>query len=171
MTPILCEHLQLRPWQPEDAPSLAEQANNRNIWNNVRDIFPHPYTPEDARAYIELAANKPRIEDMAIVVEGRAVGGLGFVPQNDVERYNAELGYWIGEAYWGRGLASEAVAGFIPYVFGQSEIKRLFAWVYDRNYGSMRVLEKNGFRKVGVMQQSVCKNGLFLDCHYYELLK
>lgn len=169
MTPISCEHLQLRPWRPEDAPSLAEQADNRNIWNNVRDIFPHPYTPEDARAYIELAGSKPRIEDMAIVVDGLAVGGLGFVPQSDVERYNAELGYWIGEAYW--GLVSEAVAGFISYVFGLCGIKRLFAGVYERNYGSMRVLEKNGFRQVGVCRQAVCKNGLFLDCHLYELLK
>jgi RimJ/RimL family protein N-acetyltransferase len=161
----------IRAWEKNDYVSLAKYANNINVWNNVRDIFPYPYREEDAKLYIHSASSKPFVEDMAIDIEGEAVGGLGFVPKTDVERLNAEIGYWIGEPFWNKGIMTRAVAEFVKYIFANTDIIRLFAPVYEYNPASMKVLEKNGFTKVGIMKQAAIKNNKILDLHYYELLK
>lgn len=169
--PIRGNGFELRTWQQGDESSLAEYANNINVWNNVRDFFPHPYTENDGKAYIEMNATLPYVQNLAIVVDGKAVGGLGIVPQQDVERFNAEIGYWIGEPYWNRGIVTEAVKTAINYFFSATDFIRLFASIYEYNVPSMRVLEKCGFRKVGIMEKMFYKNGRFLNCHFYELLK
>ena len=95
-----------------DEPALVRHADNRKIWLNVRDRFPHPYTPADAEAWVARAAAATPETQFAIEVEGEAVGGVGLFLQADVERYSAEIGYWLGEALWGRGLATAVVRGF-----------------------------------------------------------
>ncbi|MDH6357109.1 GNAT family N-acetyltransferase [Parabacteroides sp. PF5-9] len=171
MFPIQKENFEIRPWKLEDAESLSEQANNVNIWNNVRDGFPHPYTKKNGKAFIKECLKRSFPLDYAIVVDGKAVGGVGFILQSDVERYNAELGYWIGEAYWNKGIITEAVRAAIRIVFQETDIARIYACAYAYNTASMRVMEKNGFRKVGVMEKAAFKNGAFVDFHYYELLR
>lgn len=150
----------LRPLRPEDAESLARHANDIRIWNNVRDLFPHPYKRTDADAFIAMASGKSPVQDFAIVVEGEAVGCVGYVPGTDVERVSAEVGYWLGEAYRGRGIMNEAAG-----------IRHLLAPVFSHNAASMRVLEKAGFRKAGVLHNAAVKNGRLIDLHLYELTK
>lgn len=161
----------LRPWEAQDAVSLAEYANNMKIWKNVRDTFPHPYTLEDAREFIEFNGGLPYLQNFAIVVDGCAVGGLGFIPQSDVERFSAEIGYWIGEPFWNKGIITDAVSMLVNYIFANTDMIRLYASVYGYNTSSMRVLEKNKFRKVGIRLKAACKEGRMLDLHCYELLK
>ena len=161
----------LREWRNSDSSSLAENADNIKVWNNVRDYFPHPYTQADARVFIGTVQGRTPQTDFAVVVGGRAVGGVGFVPQSDVERLSAEIGYWLGEPYWGRGIMPRAVTAVAEYVFRETEIIRLFAPVFGFNRTSMRVLEKAGFEKAGVMRRAAVKNGQITDLYYYELLK
>lgn len=160
----------IRPWEPGDYASLAVYANDRKVWDRVRDYFPHPYGQQDARDFIAFATGKERTEDFAIIVGGEAVGGISFVPQTDVERYSAEIGYWIGSPYHGRGIMTEAVTAFSEYVFGNTEFFRLFAPVFGNNPASMRVLEKSGFLRAGIMHKAAVKNGRVLDMHLYELI-
>lgn len=171
MYPSTNERFQLRPWSMKDAPSLAQYANNINVWNNVRDVFPHPYTEEDAKAYITMVQHEEPALNFAIIVDGKAVGGVGFIPQKDVERFNAEIGYWIGEPFWGKGIITEVVRTITQHIFSTTDIFRIFACAYEYNTASMRVMEKAGFRKVGIMEKAAFKNGRFVNFHYYELLK
>lgn len=160
----------LRPWEPEDYLSLAIYANDLNVWSTVRDQFPHPYSEQDAKDFIALATGKERTEDLTIVIGGQAVGGVGFVPQTDVERYSAEIGYWLGSPYHGRGIMTEVVTAFSEYIFDNTEFFRLFAPVFGNNPASQRVLEKAGYRKVGILHKAAVKKGHVLDMHYYELV-
>jgi RimJ/RimL family protein N-acetyltransferase len=171
MLSIQKESFLLRPWQPGDIPSLAAQANNVNIWKNVRDSFPSPYTEEDAEAYIYHTMAKSPQQDFAIVIDGKAVGGIGVVPLSDVERFSAEIGYWLGEPHWNKGIATQAVRTFSDYILTQTNLVRLFACVYDYNLPSARVLEKAGFRRVGTLQKAAFKNNRFTDMHYYERVR
>lgn len=164
------EKYTLRTWEPEDAASLAEQMNNSKIHDNLRDGLPYPYLLENAQAIIHAIGQKEGIHDFCICVDGKAIGNIGFMPESNVQRFNAEVGYLIGEAYWNQGIVSEALKDAIDYYFAQTPIVRVFAFVFETNLASMRVLEKAGFRKIGIMQQSIYKNNRFLDAHYYELI-
>jgi RimJ/RimL family protein N-acetyltransferase len=157
----------VRSWQAADVDSLVEHANNRNIWINLRDRFPHPYTRADGRRFIR-AARKMRPETFfAIAVDGQAAGGIGFVLQSDVDRVSAEIGYWLGEAYWGRGITSEAVAAVARYAIAQHGLTRVFALPYAHNQASCRVLEKAGFALEGRLRRSAIKDGQIVDqCQY-----
>jgi RimJ/RimL family protein N-acetyltransferase len=168
MLSIQGKTFQLRPWQPEDAPSLAAEANNINLSKNVRDAFPYPYTEEHAKVYIDQACAKSPQQDFAIVIDGKAVGGIGVVPLSDVERFSAEIGYWIGESYWNKGIVTEVLQTFCNYLFAHTSLVRLFACVYEYNLPSARVLEKTGFRKVGILQKAAFKNNRFVNMFYYE---
>lgn len=165
------ENYTLRTWKTEDAASLAKQLNNKKIWNNCRDALPYPYKLENAEAIIWIISQKEGIHDFCIEVEGKAVGNIGFVPESDVQQYNAEVGYLIGEPYWNQNIMTDALQEAIRYYFEHTPIIRLFAFVYEYNPASMRVLEKAGFSKIGIMRQSIYKNNSFYDAHYYELLK
>ncbi|WP_295940165.1 GNAT family protein [uncultured Alistipes sp.] len=165
------EAFALRAWRTSDAVSLAVNANDRDLWNNVRDFFPHPYTEQDARVFIASVSEKRPPLELAIVVDGQAVGGIGFVPGRDVERFSAEIGYWLGASYRGRGIMTAAVTQAAWWLFENTEIVRIFAAAYAANPASQRVMAKAGFRYVGVLRSAYFKNGEFIDGCLYELIK
>lgn len=162
----------LRKWTLSDRESVAENANNIHIWNNLRDYFPNPYTVEDGEAFIRMVTAKPKpTTDFAIVIDGNAVGGIGIVLQSDVERISAEIGYWLGENYWNKGIMTEVVKEMAMYVFTHFPISKLYAPVFDFNIASQRVLEKAGFEKEAILKQAAIKNNQVIDLHYYGLIK
>ena len=161
--------IHLRPVRPADAPRLAELANNRHIWINLRDQLPSPYSRADAEAFIHLA-NDPdcTAHHRAIELPGTGFCGMiGLHPGTDVNRFSAEIGYWIGEPYWGRGIATAAVGQMLRVGFEELDMERIFAAVFSSNPASMRVLERNGFIFEGIARHAVFKNGAFLDEHRY----
>lgn len=168
---IQCSTFRLRPWQTGDVTSLPLHANNKKVWDNLRDYFPHPYTVEDAKAWIIRQIKIQPPLNLAIDVEGQAVGGIGLIPGRDVERISAEIGYWLGEAFWGRGIMTEAVKAMVRYAMDDLKFIRLYAGVFSGNPGSMRVLEKAGFQKEGVFTKAILKNGKILDEHRYGIWK
>lgn len=153
----------LRPWQMSDLDSLVLHANNWNIARYMTDQFPFPYTEEDGRAFIEFATKDEPIHIFAIEVDGQAVGGIGIHPQGDIQRRNAELGYWLGEAYWGRGIISRAIIQALAFAFDTFHIDRVFARPFGSNLASQRVLEKNGFNLEARFSSTLIKNGVFED--------
>ena len=164
----------LRRWRPEDAAGLAPLADNWAVAQNLRDVFPHPYTPADAEAFIQscLAASEREALYRAITVDGRAVGGITITRGQDVYRRSAELGYWLAEPYWGRGIMTAAVAGMTALAFASyGDLLRIHAEPYARNRGSRRVLEKNGYQLEGILRRSVVKAGEILDSCVYARLR
>jgi len=161
----------LREWKPGDAKSLVRHANNRKIWRNLRDAFPHPYTLADAKRWIKIANPTTPETNFAIVVEGAAVGGIGLLLKNDVFRRSAEIGYWLGEEYWGRGIVTEAVRAVTDYAFETFDICRVYAGVFEWNPASIRVLEKAGYEFEGRMKKSVTKDGHTIDELIYAIIR
>jgi RimJ/RimL family protein N-acetyltransferase len=149
----------LRRWRTSDAISLVHHANNLNVARHLRDRFPHPYTRDDAYSFLRAASAADPQTNFAIEVGGEAAGGFGYVPGNDVERYSAEVGYWLGEDCWGKGIATEAVDLFTNYAFSELGLLRLFALPLADNAASIRVLEKAGFASEGVLRSSCVKYG------------
>lgn len=160
---LLLSRCQVRSWRETDAASLAYHANNRRVWINLRDRFPHPYTPADAHAFIEAALTRTPETMFAIVVEAAAVGGIGFTLHDDVERVSAEIGYWLGESYWGRGIMTEALTAVTAYAIRAYDLTRVFAVPYEWNAASFRVLEKAGYVCEGRMRRSAVKDGQVVD--------
>jgi len=165
------EKYTIRQLEITDAPFMAKNANNINIWNNVRDYFPYPYSEQDALDFIRFTRNKKEIEDFVIIVDRQAVGMVGYVPGRDIERLNAEIGYWIGEDYWSKGIMSAVLKDVINYIFENTQFIRLFAPVFEYNHASMWVLQKNGFNKIAILKNAGIKNNKIIDLHYHELLK
>ena len=163
----------LREWQLSDAASLAENANNIHIWNYVRDYFSHPYSEEDGKQFIEMVLNKPKpATEMAIIIGEKAVGGIGVVPQTDVERISAEIGYWLGENYWNKGIMTAVIKEMTKYAFlNFPELHKIYAPVFDFNFASQQALQKAGFEREAVLKQAAVKNGKIVDEHYYSILK
>ena len=164
----VCE---VRSWRPGDAASIVEHANNRKVWLNLRDRFPHPYTSRDARAFLKsVLAARPET-NFAIDVDGAAVGGIAFHVQSDVERVGAELGYWLGEKFWGRGIATAAVRAVTEHALATPGLLRVFALPFAHNRASVRVLEKAGFTLEGVLRSSAIKDGHVLDQLLYARIR
>ena len=157
----------LRKFNLKDARSLAYNANNINVANNLRDIFPHPYSEDDARFYIENIANDNRNFIRAIVVDGFSVGSIGIHPQTDVYRKNAEIGYWLGEKYWGQGIVTEAAKAITEYGFKNYNLHRIYAGIFEHNIGSMRVLEKAGYTREAIHREAIIKNNTIMDEYIY----
>ncbi|MGB6738879.1 MAG: GNAT family N-acetyltransferase [Candidatus Cybelea sp.] len=142
-----------------DAGAMAKHANNREVWLNLRDRMPHPYSIEDARAFIELIEDQdPRVQ-FSVDVNGEVVGGIGLVPGADIERCSAEVGYWVGPEYWNRGIATAALERICRYVFEELGFLRIFATPIAWNPASLRVLEKAGFEREGIMRNACVKDG------------
>ena len=160
----------IREWRRGDEHSLVRHANNRNVWRHLRDIFPHPYTLDDAKRWIAHAAKSPTT-DFAIVVDGEAAGGIGFVPQGDIARRSAEIGYWLGEAHWGQGIATGAVRAISDYIFANFDVCRIYASVFESNPASSHVLEKAGYSCEGRLRRAVTKDGVTMDALIYALVK
>src|SRR5262245_21304133 len=158
---------EVRSWEAGDIPSLVEQANNRKIWRNLRDHFPHPYSAADGRRFLKnVRASTP--ETMFAIAVGRmAVGGIGYVLQRDVERVSAEIGYWLGEAYWGRGIATEALIAVTRHAIDRHGLTRVFALPFAWNAGSCRVLEKAGYTLEARLRRSAFKDGEITDQFLY----
>ncbi|MEL7249505.1 MAG: GNAT family N-acetyltransferase [Bacteroidota bacterium] len=146
-----------------DAPTIAELANNKKIWDNVRNRMPYPYGLTDAEKFIEQVIKEETSAVRAIIQDETIKGLVGLHAAQDVYTGTAELGYWIGEAYWGQGLASEAVRLISQIGFKELGLRRIYASVYEHNLASMRVLEKNGFEREGVARAAVLKNDMVLD--------
>jgi [ribosomal protein S5]-alanine N-acetyltransferase len=159
----------LRQWRDGDESSLALNANNRNIWINLRDAFPHPYTLKNAALWIQLS--KDSTTNFAIDVEGYAVGDIGITLQSDLFRRSAEIGFWLGEAYWGRGIMTEAVRDIAEYAFDRFEIERIYAWILEYNTASARVLEKNGFVLEARCRRALTKEDRLFDQLIYAKLR
>lgn len=161
----------LRAWMPGDEESLVRHANNRAIWRNLRDLFPHPYALADAKHWVETANPSMPVTNFAIVVDGEAVGAIGLVLKGDVNRRSAEIGYWLGEEFWGRGIVTEAVCAVTDYAFATFDLCRLYAGVFEWNPASMRVLEKAGYEFECRMRKSVTKDGHTIDELIYAMIR
>jgi ribosomal-protein-alanine N-acetyltransferase len=160
----------IRSWEPRDAEPLAVHANNRNIAINLRDRFPHPYAKRDARDYILWSRKRSPETVFAIAVDGAAVGSIGFLVGADVERVSAEMGYWLGEAFWGRGIATEALVAMTKYAIDTHHLTRVFALPFASNAASCRVLEKAGFALEGTLRRSAIKDGVVIDQRQYAFI-
>lgn len=137
--------VKLRSWHISDLEDLVKYANNWKIARNLTDQFPFPYTEKKGREFIAYASGEGPNHIFAIEVEGRAVGGIGIHPQEDIFRKNAELGYWLAEEFWGKGIITQAIGQVVEFTFKNLDIDRIFARPFGSNIPSQRVLEKNGF--------------------------
>ena len=157
----------IKPWENEDVKPLVNIANNIKIWNNLRDYFPHPYTIGDATKWINAQGKIIPSQDMAIRMEDILVGGVGIMMLSDVNRRSVEIGYFVGERYWNKGIASEAVRQMTTYVFANFDIVRIFAVVFQKNKKSMKVLENAGYELEAIHKKAVFKNGEIMDEYVY----
>jgi len=165
---IDCGLCVLRRWRIEDKFSLVRHANNRLVWRNLRDLFPHPYTESDADAWLGYATDVERAPWVfAIEVDGEAGGTIALERGTDIERHSAEIGYWLGERFWGRGIATAAVRAITLRALEDTDLYRLFASVFAWNRASMRVLEKAGYEREGVAVRSGIKDGVLIDRAMY----
>ena len=149
----------VRQWRMDDAEALVRHADNINVARQLRDRFPHPYTRANASIFLKAATSAAEPSNLAIDVDGEAVGAIGYVPGIDVERYSAEIGYWLGESYWGRGIVTEALLLVTEHVFATANLLRLFALPFADNAASTRVLEKAGYVREAVLRSSSVKYG------------
>lgn len=163
--------LVIRDFCEADISQLAILANNSKITDNVRDSMPYPYYRDDAISFIEYCREEDPQVTFAIEYKGCFVGCVGLVLQTDIYRLNAEIGYWIGEPFWGKGIATEAVKLASDYAFKKLNLNRLYAGVFESNAASQRVLEKAGFKKDCLLEQSVIKNNVVLNEVRFSLLK
>ena len=163
--------LKVRSWRKADLESLLRHANNPRIAANLRDQFPYPYTRRSAIDYLEFVREQNPERSFAIEFAGEAVGGLGFQIGIDIARISAEMGYWIGESYWGRGFATQAARATSEWAFDEYKLTRIFALVFSHNTASIRVLEKAGFEREGLLQRSAIKNGSVLDQFLYAKIR
>lgn len=163
----------IREWRLEDRSDLAAMLNNKNILNNLRDGLPYPYTINDAEEHITamLSADKTKTFAFAIVVNDVVVGSIGVFRCDNIHSRTAEMGYYIGEPYWGNGLGTSAVKQICKYIFESTDIIRIFAEPFAYNTASCRVLEKAGFQLEGILHNNAVKNGNILDMKMYALIK
>ena len=161
----------VRPFAVDDAAAIAKYANNRAVWLTLRDRFPHPYTLEDAVAFLGIATTQQPPADFAIATDDEAIGGIGLQRQNDVHRLSAEIGYWLGEPYWGRRIASRAVQAVTEWAFATTPLERVFACVFATNPASVRVLSNAGYQFEGRLRRAVIKDGRMLDQLIYAALR
>jgi len=157
----------VRSWQLTDAVALQKYANNRNVWINLRDSFPHPYRLEDGRRWLVLCAKENPALNFAVEVDGEAVGGIGLTPGDDVDRVSAEIGYWLAEPLWGRGIMTEVVVAMTRWAIDTFGLTRVFALPFDRNGASARVLEKAGYQLEGRLHHAAIKDGVIVDVLVY----
>lgn len=161
----------LRKLKTSDRKELATLANNKNVWNNLTDLMPNPYTVDDAASFIDMATRSEANVIFGIEYDSRLCGVIGLHRQCDVYRLSAELGYWLGEPYWNKGIASVAIRLIVVYGLETLGLERIYAAVYDFNKASQRVLEKSGFLFEGRSRKAVIKNGIILDDLRYSIIR
>ena len=161
----------IRDWRAADADAILPHADNPRVARNLRDLFPHPYRRRDAMRFIAAAlAQEPRTH-FAIEVDGGAAGGIGLRLRDDIERRSAEVGFWLGEAHWGRGVMTEAVVAFSAWAFERFDLARLDASVFEWNPASMRVLEKAGYEREGRLRRAFTKEGRTIDAFLFARVR
>ncbi|MBI2257840.1 MAG: GNAT family N-acetyltransferase [Flavobacteriia bacterium] len=166
------EHkITLRPWRKSDFSTLADLANNPSIAKNLTDKFPQPYTEKDAKDFIKKASIIVPCTRFAIFYNETLAGSIGVYPLEDINRLNAELGYWIGEAFWGKGIITKAIAYMLDYVFEILPIDRVFARPFPHNTASIKALEKNGFVLEATIKEGLVKNNKKMDELIYSINK
>ena len=163
----------IRKWRPEDKTGLAEALNNKKVLDNLRDGLPCPYTEKDAEEYINamLSSDPDKTFAFAITAGGRVIGSIGAFRCGNIHYRTAELGYYIGEPYWGNGYMTSAVRQLTEYIFENTDIIRIFAEPFSFNKASCRVLEKAGFQSEGILRSNAEKNGRIVDMKMYALIK
>ncbi len=161
----------IRNFLLEDAPSLAKHANNSKIWINLRDHFPHPYTLENAESFISFVNLADPVTNYAIEIDNDCAGAIGIVLGKDFYKRTAELGYWLGEEYWNRGIMTKAVQMFSNFIFDYFDIIRIQASVFDWNPASAKVLTKAGFELEARLRKNILKNGTVVDELIFAKLK
>lgn len=165
--------LEIRKWRLSDKDDLAEAVNNKNVQDNLRDGIPYPYTPSDAEWYInEMRGADPEdVFAFAITLDDKVIGSISVARQPNIHKRTGELGYYIGEPYWGNGYTTEAVRKICAFVFEHTDIIRIFAEPFAYNIGSCRALEKAGFQYEGTLRANAVKNGTVLDMKMYGRIK
>ncbi len=163
----------IRKWELSDAKDLAAALSNKKVQDNLRDGLPYPYTEQDGKEFISamLSADENETFAFAITVDNMVIGSIGIFRQGNIHRQTAELGYYIAEEYWGKGIMTEAVKQICEYVFAKSDIIRIYAEPFAYNIASCRVLEKVGFQYEGTLRSNAVKNGRVIDMEMYSLLK
>ena len=163
----------IRKWKLEDKTTLAENLNNVKILDNLRDGLPFPYTEKDAEDFIRamLSADEDKTFAFAVTADDKVIGSIGIFRCGNIHYRTAELGYYIGEPYWGNGYTTEAVRQICSYVFDNTDIIRIFAEPFESNAASCRVLEKAGFACEGVLRCNAFKNGKLENMKMYALIK
>ena len=163
----------IRKWELSDAKDLAAALSNKKVQDNLRDGLPYPYTEQDGKEFISamLSADENETFAFAITVDNMVLGSIGIFRQGNIHRQTAELGYYIAEEYWGKGIMTEAVKQICAYVFAKSDIIRIYAEPFAYNIASCRVLEKVGFQYEGTLRSNAVKNGKVIDMEMYSLLK
>jgi ribosomal-protein-alanine N-acetyltransferase len=167
----MLENISLRAWATSDIDNLVKHANNPNIAKTMTNAFPHPYTQEAGLAFITMANSKKPLSIFALCLNNEAIGGIGVHPQQDIHEKCAELGYWLAEPFWGKGIASKAVLKMIDFAFLNFDIVRLYARPFSSNIGSQKVLEKCGFKLEARLKKSIFKNGVYMDELIYSIVK
>lgn len=167
----LGDDLIIREYRDSDLESLVAQANNLNVSRNLEDRFPYPYTAEDAEEWLALVADQDPLTSFAIAADSGVIGGIGFQLRQDIYRGTAELGYWVGEDYWGRGIATRAVRSVTTWAFDSFPLERMQARVFESNPASCRVLEKAGYTYEGRLRRSVLKINMVMDLIVYAILR
>lgn len=163
----------IREWKMEDASDLAEMLSNKDILDNLRDGIPYPYTVKDAEEYITLMirADKTKTYAFAITANNKLVGSIGVFRGNNIHFRTAEMGYYLGEAYWGKGIGTNAVRLTCNYIFENTDIIRIYAEPFAYNTASCSVLEKAGFQFEGLLRSNAVKNGKVIDMKMYSLIR
>ena len=163
----------IRHWRLDDASGLAEALNNKKILDNLRDGLPYPYTTEEAKDFITaiLEADKKITYSFAITVEDKAIGSIGVFRKDNIHLRTAEMGYYLSEQYWGKGIGTSAVKQVCKYIFENTDIIRIFAEPFAYNAASCRILEKAGFEYEGTLRKNAVKNGVVLDMKMYSIIK
>ena len=165
--------ISIREWRINDKAALAENLNNLNVLNNLRDGLPYPYTEQDAEEFIRamLSSDKNNTFAFAITLDDKAIGSIGVFRQDNIHSHTAEMGYYIGEAYWGNGYVTSAIKQVCRYVFEHTDIIRIFAEPFSHNIASCRALEKAGFKYEGTLKSNAVKCGNIVDMKMYALIR
>ena len=165
--------ISIREWRINDKAALAENLNNLNVLNNLRDGLPYPYTEQDAEEFIRamLSSDKNNTFAFAITLDDKAIGSIGVFRQDNIHFHTAEMGYYIGEAYWGNGYATSAIKQVCRYVFEHTDIIRIFAEPFSHNIASCRALEKAGFKYEGTLKSNAVKCGNIVDMKMYAPIR
>ena len=161
----------IRQWNENDLSNLVLYANNINVWNNLRNYFPSPYTEEDGINWLAKMKEASPIVNLTIDLDGATIGGIGLILNSDVYAKSAELSSWLAEPYWNQGIATEAIRQMVEYCFYYFDIVRIYAEVFEINKASMRALEKNGFYLEGVRRKAVLKNEVLMDDYIWVKLR